>query len=138
MISDTVFWRAYRHDGAGALCSGVADRGSGSSTPAVCTARRNGAEGTVRQVDLKGRGPAPSLCGRPQPPDRLCQYLPPGRPGECAELGGAGAAAVRLRGKEEPGPGRMGPGERATTTMSWRRGGIPPASCWTRPVRAIR
>ena len=59
------------------------------------------AEGTVRRVDLKGRALLP---------DRLCQHLPPGRPGGVRQLGGSGAAAVRLRGKREPGPGRMGPG----------------------------
>ena len=43
------------------------------------------AEGTVRRVDLKGRALLPAFVDAP-------------------------TAAVRRRGKREPGPGRMGPG----------------------------
>ena len=68
------------------------------------------AEGTVRRVDLKGRAPAGRSWGGGCPPSRQGRAW----------------------------PRENGSGERATTTMSWRRGGIPPASCWTRPVRAIR
>lgn len=95
------------------------------------------AEGTVRRVDLKGRALLPAFVDAHSHLTAYANTFLQAGLGS-APAGRTGGGGCPLRGKEGPGPGRMGPGRGLRPTMSWRRGGIPPASCWTRPVRAIR
>ncbi len=95
------------------------------------------AEGTVRRVDLKGRALLPAFVDAHSHLTAYANTFLQAGLEECAswEELGRRLSAFAARGAW---PRENGSGERATTTMSWRRGGIPPASCWTRPVRAIR
>ena len=68
------------------------------------------AEGTVRRVDLKGRALLPAFVDAHSHLTAYANTFLQAGLGECASWEESGAAAVRLRGKREPGPGRMGPG----------------------------
>lgn len=95
------------------------------------------AEGTVRRVDLKGRALLPAFVDAHSHLTAYANTFLQAGLGECASWEDLGRRLSASR-QERAWPRENGSGERATTTMSWRRGGIPPASCWTRPVRAIR
>ena len=95
------------------------------------------AEGTVRRVDLKGRALLPAFVDAHSHLTAYANTFLQAGLGECASWRSWGGGCPPSR-QGRAWPRENGSGERATTTMSWRRGGIPPASCWTRPVRAIR
>ena len=60
-VSDTVFWRAYRHDGAGASVRALLTEGERILYAGSLHGAEERAEGTVRRVDLKGRALLPAF-----------------------------------------------------------------------------